>query len=101
MRVQAEVRVSMLRVRPKATHAPRLTFALYEEQQGGTALWSETQNVALDDQGRYTVLLGSTQPEGLPLDLFASGKVGGWAWSRRCLVRPNSRARCWWGCHMR
>ncbi len=52
-----------------------ITFALYEEQQGGAALWSETQNVPLDGQGRYTVLLGSTQPEGLPLDLFASGKA--------------------------
>jgi hypothetical protein len=31
--------------------------------------------VPLDDQGRYKVLLGSTQPEGLPLDLFASGEA--------------------------
>ena len=34
-----------------------LTFALYQEQEGGSALWLETQNVALDEQGRYTVLL--------------------------------------------
>jgi hypothetical protein len=52
-----------------------ITFALYEEQQGGTALWTEIQNVPLDDQGRYTVLLGSMQPEGLPQDLFSSGKA--------------------------
>ena len=52
-----------------------ITFALYEAQEGGTALWSETQNVALDGQGRYTVLLGSTQPEGLPLAVFASGQA--------------------------
>jgi len=50
-------------------------FSLYEEQQGGAALWSETQNVALDEQGRYSVLLGSAQPAGLPPDLFASGKA--------------------------
>jgi len=52
-----------------------ITFALYEEQQGGAALWTENQNVSLDDQGRYTVLLGSMQPQGLPLDLFTSGKA--------------------------
>ena len=52
-----------------------ITFALYEEQQGGAALWTEIQNVPLDDQGRYTVLLGSMQPQGLPQDLFTSGKA--------------------------
>jgi len=51
------------------------TFSLYELQEGGSALWTETQKVQLDEQGRYTVLLGATQPEGLPLDLFTSGKA--------------------------
>ena len=31
------------------------------------------QAVTLDDQGRYAVALGATQPEGVPLDLFTSG----------------------------
>src|SRR3990172_8497403 len=44
-----------------------ITFALYAEQEGGSPLWLETQNVELDDQGRYTILLGSTTSEGLPL----------------------------------
>src|SRR6266478_3008649 len=44
-----------------------VTFAVYKEQEGGAALWLETQNVELDEQGRYTVLLGSTKSEGLPL----------------------------------
>ncbi len=52
-----------------------ITFSLYEEPQGGAPLWTEIQNVPLDDQGRYTVLLGSMQPEGLPQDLFSSGKA--------------------------
>jgi hypothetical protein len=52
-----------------------ITFSFYEEQEGGTALWSETQNLALDGQGRYTVLLGAAQTKGLPLELFASGKA--------------------------
>src|SRR6516164_5409402 len=57
------------------TGALGLTFALYQEQTGGAPLWVETQKVQLDDQGRYTVLLGATQAEGLPLDLFTSGKA--------------------------
>ena len=52
-----------------------VTFSLYELQEGGAPLWSESQKVQLDEQGHYTVLLGSTQPEGLPLDLFTSGKA--------------------------
>jgi hypothetical protein len=35
----------------------------------------ETQKVQLDAQGRYTVLLGATEPDGLPLDLFTSSKA--------------------------
>jgi hypothetical protein len=51
-----------------------VTFALYKGQEGGAALWLETQNVELDEQGRYTVLLGATKSEGLPLELFTSGE---------------------------
>src|SRR6266446_6022556 len=51
-----------------------VTFAIYKEQEGGAALWLETQNVELDEQGRYTVLLGSTKSEGLPLELFTAGE---------------------------
>ena len=57
------------------TRAIDITFSLYELQEGGAPLWSESQKVQLDEQGHYTVLLGSTQPEGLPLDLFTSGKA--------------------------
>jgi hypothetical protein len=52
-----------------------LDLALYELQQGGSSLWSEAQAVNLDGQGRYTVLLGATESEGLPLDLFTSGRA--------------------------
>src|SRR6266436_8419919 len=51
-----------------------VTFAIYKEQERGAALWLETQNVELDEQGRYTVLLGSTKSEGLPLELFTTGE---------------------------
>ena len=52
-----------------------ITFALYKDQQDGAALWLETQNVTEDEQGRFAALLGATQPEGLPLDLFTSGQA--------------------------
>ena len=58
-----------------STTAIGITFCLYELQDGGSPLWSESQKVQPDEQGRYTVLLGATQPEGLPLDLFTSGKA--------------------------
>src|SRR5215470_11609634 len=51
------------------------TFSLYELQEGGSPLWAETQDIQLDDQGRYSVLLGATLPQGLPLDLFTTGKA--------------------------
>ncbi len=49
-----------------------VTFSLYAEQTGSAALWLETQNVQADANGHYSVLLGSTKPEGLPAEIFAS-----------------------------
>jgi trimeric autotransporter adhesin len=49
-----------------------ITFALYAEQTGGAALWMETQNVQTDPSGHYSVLLGSTKPDGLPGEIFAA-----------------------------
>src|ERR1700722_12592745 len=50
-----------------------ITFAFYKDQQGGSPLWLETQSVRLDASGHYNVKLGSTQANGLPKELFASG----------------------------
>src|SRR6202049_2516717 len=50
------------------------TLAIYAEEIGGTALWQETQNVPVDAEGHYSVLLGATRNEGLPLELFATGE---------------------------
>ena len=52
-----------------------VTFAIYKEQQGGAPIWIETKNVRPDASGRYTVLLGSTKRQGLPLDVFSSGEA--------------------------
>ena len=62
---------------PAAKPAPAtssVTFAIHAEQEGGAALWQETQNVALDAEGRYSVLLGAASREGLPAELFGSGE---------------------------
>jgi len=84
--LQAETTASVLRLmkfsgalRDRAgnprTGAVGLSFALYKDQQGGSPLWLEVQNAQLDEQGRYTVLLGSTKSDGLPLELFSSGEA--------------------------
>ena len=52
-----------------------VTFSLYKDQEGGAALWLETQNVRADGNGRYSVSLGGSEPEGLPADLFAAGQA--------------------------
>jgi hypothetical protein len=49
-------------------------FAIYKDQTGGAPLWSEVQNVPVDNLGRYNVLLGAYSEGGLPMDLFASGE---------------------------
>ena len=47
-------------------------FAIYKDQYEGSPLWLETQNVTADSKGNYTIQLGATKPEGLPLELFSS-----------------------------
>src|SRR5271165_1223832 len=48
-----------------------VTFALYKQQDGGVALWTETRNVTTNAVGQYSVMLGSTKPEGVTADLFS------------------------------
>src|SRR5579863_1281993 len=52
-----------------------VTFYLYKDQQGGSPLWVETQNVQLDKSGHYTVALGASNSQGLPTNLFATGEA--------------------------
>ena len=61
-----------------------VTLAIYAEETGGLPLWQETQSISVDRAGRYTVLLGATEVEGIPLDVFASGEARwlGIAWQR-------------------
>jgi hypothetical protein len=48
-----------------------VTIAIYKQQDGGAAVWMETQNVTPDRNGQYSVILGSTTATGLPDDLFS------------------------------
>ena len=50
-------------------------FSIYKEEHGGKALWQEVQNIKLDRDGRYDVLLGSGGGKGESPELFASGEA--------------------------
>ena len=63
-----------------------VTFSLYSEQTGGSALWQETQNVTADSNGHYSAVVGSTQPQGIPTQLFTTGEA------RWLGVRPQGQA---------
>jgi trimeric autotransporter adhesin len=52
-----------------------VTFAIYKTQDEGSPLWLETQNVQADAKGNYTIQLGATKSEGLPLDLFSAAEA--------------------------
>ncbi len=51
-----------------------VTFAIYAEQEGGAALWSETQNVLADANGHYSIVLGAASAGGFPVELFGTGQ---------------------------
>ena len=52
-----------------------VTLSIYADQEGGVPLWQEIQTVAVDTTGRFTVVLGASHPDGLPLEVFASGEA--------------------------
>ena len=53
--------------------AQTLRFAVYDEETGGNLLWEEVQTAAVDAAGNFTVFLGGTSSDGLPVALFANG----------------------------
>jgi hypothetical protein len=63
-----------------------VTLAIYADESGGAPLWQETQSIAVDAEGRYALLLGSTERDGLPVDLFASGEA---RWFTMTFARPG------------
>ena len=71
-----------------------VTVGIYAGEKGGVPLWQETQSVAIDSLGFYTVLLGTTERDGVPLHVFGSGE-GLWLdiqWARAGEA-PSARTR--------
>jgi len=58
-----------------ASAVETVTLSIYADQQGGAPLWQETQTIALDAQGRYSLILGSTSANGIPAAVFGSGEA--------------------------
>src|ERR1051326_5676525 len=48
-----------------------VSFAIYADDKTAAPLWQEVQNVIVDADGHYAVLLGAARAEGLPDGLFA------------------------------
>ncbi len=63
-----------------------VTLAIYAAETDATPLWEETQEVRVDAQGRYSVLLGVTTAEGLPMSVLAAGEA---RWLDMRFARPG------------
>lgn len=50
-----------------------VTFAVYRDQEGGAPLWSETRSVDVDENGKFSVVLGAI--EKIPMEIFSSGEA--------------------------
>jgi hypothetical protein len=72
-----------------AGRAVEMRFSIFEDQAGGMALWSEAQTVNVAADGKYSVLLGGTSAEGLPVALFEAGQA---RWIEARLAGPGSDA---------
>jgi len=62
-----------------------ITFALYKDETDQTAVWQENQSVQLDSAGRFSALLGASNEEGLPQEVFSAGEA------RWLGVRPDGQ----------
>ncbi|MFZ0991554.1 MAG: hypothetical protein WAN29_06585, partial [Candidatus Sulfotelmatobacter sp.] len=63
-----------------------ITFGLYADQNDPAPVWQESQTVHLDSAGHYSVLLGASNEEGLPQEIFSAGDA------RWLGVRPDGQA---------
>ncbi len=63
-----------------------ITFSLYADQNDQTAVWQENQTVPVDSGGNYTALLGASNEEGLPQEVFSAGEA------RWLGIRPAGQA---------
>ena len=51
-----------------ATGTKSMAFKIFTQSTGGSAIWSETQNIVLDSFGLYNVLLGEQTPLNISFD---------------------------------
>lgn len=50
------------------------TFTVYATEGSAKPLWSEVQQITIDKDGNYSVLLGSGSAEGIPASAFQNGE---------------------------
>jgi hypothetical protein len=50
-----------------------VTFLVFKDDQGGDPVFTETQTVTPNAEGRYQVQLGATYSSGIPADVFVNG----------------------------
>ena len=55
--------------------AALVTFQIFKEESGGEALWTETQTVAVDASGHFTVQMGAASANGIPAEIFQTGEA--------------------------
>jgi len=51
------------------TKQTEVTFGIFQQQEGGDALWMETQDMQPDSRGNYTAMIGAFS-KGVPLSIF-------------------------------
>jgi len=59
----------------RARDTVEMVFRIYSSQEGGEALWSETQHVSVGADGKYSVFLGGSSEAGLPQTVFSGGQA--------------------------
>ena len=79
--------------------ATGVTFAIYKQQDGGAAVWMETQNVTTDAKRNTALYSAAPQPQDYPVTSFRKKSNAGWVC--RCRDRRSSRVCCWSACLMR
>jgi len=68
----------------RAAPVETVTLAIYADEAGGSPLWEEKQTIPIGGGGQFTVILGQTERDGIPLEVFAGGDARwlGMLWAR-------------------
>ena len=74
----------------RAGDTVEMVFRIYSSQEGGEALWNETQHVSVGADGKYSVFLGGSSEAGLPQTVFSGGQA---RWLGVSIERAAEQAR--------